>query len=66
VGISESNNVFVLVVSEETGRISIARNGALTSGLTIQKLRAEMEESFGDQKFEDDVAFSAQADMNLN
>jgi diadenylate cyclase len=67
VGISESNNVFVIVVSEETGRISIARNGALTSGLTIQKLRAEMEESFGVQKFDEDVAFSsAQADMNLN
>lgn len=67
VGISESNNVFVIVVSEETGRISIARNGALTSGLTIQKLRAEMEESFGDQKFDEDVAFrSTQSDMNLN
>jgi diadenylate cyclase len=44
VGISENNNVFVIVVSEETGRISIARKGSLTSGLTIQKLRAEMEE----------------------
>jgi diadenylate cyclase len=58
--------VFVIVVSEETGRISIARNGALTSGLTIQKLRAEMEESFGNQKFDDDVAFSSQADINLS
>ena len=67
VGISESNNVFVIVVSEETGRISIARNGALTSGLTIQKLRAEMEDTFGSQKFDEDVAFSsAQADMKLN
>lgn len=67
VGISESNNVFVIVVSEETGRISIARNGALTSGLTIQKLRAEMEETFGSQKFDEDVAFSsAQSDMKLN
>ncbi|MGM0587901.1 MAG: diadenylate cyclase CdaA [Bacteroidota bacterium] len=44
VGISENNNVFVIVVSEETGRISIARDGSLTSGLTIQKLRAEMVE----------------------
>jgi diadenylate cyclase len=44
VGISENNNVFVIVVSEETGRISIARDGSLTSGLTIQKLRSEMEE----------------------
>lgn len=67
VGISETNNVFVVVVSEETGRISIARNGALTSGLTIQKLRGEMEEAFGSQNFDEDVAFtSAKADMNLN
>lgn len=67
VGISESNNVFVIVVSEETGRISIARNGALTSGLTIQKLRAEMEDTFGSQKFEEDLAFSSgQSEMNLN
>jgi diadenylate cyclase len=67
VGISESNNVFVIVVSEETGRISIARNGALTSGLTIQKLRAEMVEVFGNQKFDDDISFgTSQAEMNLN
>lgn len=67
VGISETNNVFVVVVSEETGRISIARNGALTSGLTIQKLRTEMEEAFGSQTFEEEVAFtSAKTDMKLN
>lgn len=58
VGVTESNNVFVLTVSEETGRISIAKNGALTSGLTIQKLRDEMEKYFGnDDSSEDDVAF---------
>ena len=67
VGITETNNVFVLVVSEETGRISIARNGSLTSGLTIQKLRAEMEDAFGGQKMDDeDVAFSSsQSELNL-
>lgn len=59
VGISESNNVFVIVVSEETGRISVAQNGSLNSGLTIQKLRAEMEEVFGTQTFDSDVAFSS-------
>lgn len=68
VGISETNNVFVVVVSEETGRISVARNGSLTSGLTIQKLRAEMQQVLGEQKMEDEeVAFSSpQTDMNLN
>lgn len=61
VGVSESNNVFVLVVSEETGRISVAKNGNLTSGLTIQKLREEMEKYFdtGASAVDDDedVAF---------
>ena len=46
-GITEINDVFVIVVSEETGRISVAHNGKLTSGLTIQKLRNEMEYHLG-------------------
>jgi diadenylate cyclase len=67
VGITETNNVLVVVVSEETGRISIARNGSLTSGLTIQRLRQEMEESLGAQKVpEEDVAFSPESsEVNL-
>lgn len=59
VGISETNNVFVVVVSEETGRISIAKNGALTSGLSIQKLRAEMERAIGEEK-DESVGFSSE------
>ena len=67
VGITETNNVFVVVISEETGRISIARQGALTSGLTIQKLRHEMQQTFGEQKIQDDdVAFSSQSELNLS
>lgn len=68
VGITETNNVFVVVVSEETGRISIARNGSLTSGLTIQKLRTEMEKSLGKQAIKDEeVGFSAsQSELNLS
>ena len=60
VGVSETNNVFVIVLSEETGRISIAKNGSLTSGLTVQKLRAEMESelSFSDRE-DEDVSFSS-------
>jgi len=59
VGISETNNVFVIVASEETGRISVARNGDLTSGLSIQKLRSEMEKALGIGSTED-VGFSAE------
>lgn len=58
VGVSEANNVFVVIVSEETGRISIAKNGALSSGLSIQKLRSEMEKNLGEAKTEE-VGFSA-------
>lgn len=66
VGISETNNVFVVVVSEETGRISIAKNGALSSGLSIQKLRSEMEKALGEEKSEE-VGFSAEkAELEMN
>ncbi|HLR32169.1 MAG TPA: diadenylate cyclase CdaA [Fodinibius sp.] len=62
VGITETNNVLVVVISEETGRISIARNGALTSGLTIQNLREEMQQSLGEESINDEeVAFSSQS-----
>lgn len=58
-GISESNNVFVIVVSEETGRISTAQNGILTSGLTIQKLRSEMELQLGERPVDgEELSFS--------
>lgn len=68
VGITETNNVFVIVVSEETGRISIAQEGALTSGLTIQKLRSEMQQALGEEKLDDEeVAFSSgKTEVNLN
>lgn len=68
VGISETNNVFVIVVSEETGRISVAQNGNLTSGLSIQKLRAEMEELFASGKIDEEgVGFSTgKSDLEMN
>lgn len=66
VGISETNNVFVVIVSEETGRISVAQNGALSSGMSIQKLRSEMEKALGEAKSEE-VGFSAEkADLEMN
>lgn len=58
VGISETNNVFVVIVSEETGRISVSKNGSLTSGLTIQKLRKEMEEQIGKEPSQNEVSFT--------
>lgn len=39
VGITEQTDAFVVVVSEETGNISIAREGTLISKLTVDELR---------------------------
>lgn len=64
-GISESNNVLVVVVSEENGRISVARNGSLISGLTVQKLREEMEQHLAERTIiDEDVEFSKGPDLD--
>jgi diadenylate cyclase len=41
-GISEQADVVAVIVSEETGKISIADNGILIRGLTTQELRHEL------------------------
>ncbi len=41
-GISEQADVVAVLVSEETGRISIADNGVLIRGLSTQELRQEL------------------------
>lgn len=43
-GISEQADVVVVIVSEETGIVSIAENGLLTRGLTPATLRRELKE----------------------
>ena len=45
-GISETTDAVALIVSEETGTISIARNGRLTRHLTDETLRDALEELF--------------------
>lgn len=68
VGVTESSNVFVLVVSEETGRISVARAGSLKSGLSIQQLRTELQEHIGDNndlKVEDSFNRSTQTELKF-
>jgi diadenylate cyclase len=45
-GLSEQADVFVVIVSEETGLISIAENGVLYRGLSIRELKDRLGEGF--------------------
>ena len=45
VGITELSDAFVIVVSEETARISVASNGDLVSGVSIDQLREYVTEA---------------------
>lgn len=49
VGLTEQTDAFVIVVSEETGNISIARSGELVSNLTVAELRRHLSESLTSQ-----------------
>ena len=48
VGISEQSDAISIVVSEQTGEISIARNGALKNNITPKQLREILAEEFSD------------------
>ncbi len=49
VGLTEQTDAFVVVVSEERGHISIARNGDLISNLTVLELRTYLTEALEPQ-----------------
>ncbi len=46
-GISEVTDSMVIIVSEETGQISLAENGILHKNITSKFLRQKLEENFG-------------------
>ncbi len=46
-GLSEETDALVVVVSEETGRISTASGGNLKHGLSLEQLEIELDEVFG-------------------
>ena len=45
VGLTERTDAFVVVTSEETGRISVAENGVIHTGLSPQELRSRLNEA---------------------
>ena len=46
IGITEQADVISVIVSEETGSISIAENGQLTMGLSKEALRRRLAKAF--------------------
>ena len=47
IGITEDTDVLSIVVSEETGIISVAKRGEIRRYMTMDKLKDEIEEAFG-------------------
>ncbi len=54
VGLTEQTDAFVIVVSEETGSISVAKNGDLISNLTVSELQTYLTEALTLQSSEED------------
>jgi len=46
-GLSENSDAMIVVVSEESGKITIATNGKLIPGLNEDTLRRRLQETFG-------------------
>ncbi|NQV18913.1 MAG: TIGR00159 family protein [Armatimonadetes bacterium] len=44
IGITEKSDAFAIVVSEETGRISVAKNGIISTDLTIDELSQKIKD----------------------
>ncbi len=49
VGLTEETDAFVVVLSEETGKISVAEQGVMISGLTIEELKSQLSEALSSQ-----------------
>ena len=52
IGMSEATDVFILVVSEETGQISTVRNGSVNHNVTVKELRASIIDYLFEEKDE--------------
>ena len=59
VGITELTDAFVIVVSEETGRVSVAVDGELISGISIEELREYVMDALAPKLTEEPKATTA-------
>ena len=55
IGMTESSNAACLVVSEETGDVSVTMDGTLKKYDDSPTLKADLENILGDKKTEDEV-----------
>lgn len=61
IGITEETDCLSIVVSEETGRISAAAGGELTSGLTVGALQERINQHFGVRRSQAEPPLPVQA-----
>ncbi len=50
IGLTEETDAVAIIVSEETGRISLALEGRIDTGLTVEELRARLRELLGGRR----------------
>lgn len=60
VGLTERTDAFVVVTSEETGRISVAENGILSTGLSVSELRDRLTEALIQRRSEESAPPAAE------
>jgi DNA integrity scanning protein DisA with diadenylate cyclase activity len=55
IGMSESTDTLVLVVSEETGQMSVVRNGKIFHNLSVKEIRAKINDYLYEEDRTDDL-----------
>lgn len=56
IGLSQESDCLIVVVSEETGTVSLAERGNLSRGLSIEELRSQLTRGLGRVEITDDAA----------